>query len=455
MDGAHLNVSHYVDVVKEQLLSAWAVAKPTALAASDAAFTAATGAADFLEPMSAKVMVAQAQLHDYVVRLSAVPAVQEVLESISEVGVVQDVAHATLGQRKLAPESLLWVLLLVIGFALLTFLIVPKAKLAVWGFFYFFLARDKKPCKPTDMKIDKSSPNCKRMKIVFIRHGESQWNSVFNKGWKIFLPIRLVRALIKEASMVFQRDSLFYDSPLNAQGIQQGWDLLAFLASQPPGCREPGTCHKPVEQLQVEDIVSIIMGDAGESVVASSILRRAISTVLLALSPRLLKSTFAKDRVHLMTSLQEISRNVDTLSITRSRTTPKVPVDEARMKNMGDLMSHWYKTRLDSRQNSGNKTLGTKADKRQRQFVKWVFEQRDVDCIIVGGHSLWFREFFKSFMPKSSVHTAKTAKMVNRGVVAFDLYRTVQHGTEVIRIPPESIKEIYGGFEGKAKKKKG
>ena len=87
------------------------------------------------------------------------------------------------------------------------------------------------------------------------------------------------------------------------------------------------------------------------------------------------------------------------------------------------------------------------ADKRQRQFVKWVFEQRDVDCIIaprqhwllllymqdclavcfnhfminrqlqlttryspnwlikaayssfdpkVGGHSLWFREFFKS-----------------------------------------------------------
>lgn len=58
-------------------------------------------------------------------------------------------------------------------------------------------------------------------------------------------------------------------------------------------------------------------------------------------------------------------------------------------------------------------------------------------------------------MPKSSVHTAKTAKMVNCGVVAFDLYRTVQHGTEVIRIPPESIKEIYGGFEGKAKKKKG
>lgn len=30
-----------------------------------------------------------------------------------------------------------------------------------------------------------------------------------------------------------------------------------------------------------------------------------------------------------MTSLQEISRNVDTLSITRARTIPRVPVDEA------------------------------------------------------------------------------------------------------------------------------
>ena len=108
-------------------------------------------------------------------------------------------------------------------------------------------------------------------------------------------------------------------------------------------------------------------------------------------------------------------RNVDTLAVTRARTVPKVPADEAqkgtagscscqesgffgtalflfprskaKIKNMGDLMtlgsqellypscntvaasyacwsylrSHWYKTRLDHRQNSGNKTLGMKA----------------------------------------------------------------------------------------------
>lgn len=55
-------MAHYADVVKERVSTAWDLAKPTALAAYDAALTAATGAADRLEPMSAKVMVMQAGL---------------------------------------------------------------------------------------------------------------------------------------------------------------------------------------------------------------------------------------------------------------------------------------------------------------------------------------------------------------------------------------------------------
>lgn len=138
--------------------------------------------------------------------------------------------------------------------------------------------------------------------------------------------------------------------------------------------------------------------------------------------------------------------------MTPARAVPKVPPHEAKMKNFGDLMTHFYRTRLDKRFNMGNKTLSMKANKRQDQFVKWVFQQKDsqVDCIVVLGHSLWFREFFKSFMPKASQHVAKTAKMVNCGVIAFDLYQQGQ----VIRIPPESVKEVYGGFEVKKSKSK-
>eukprot|EP00913_Durusdinium_trenchii_P028133 g26377.t1 len=393
-------VAQLAQVAQEQLLSAWAMLGPVSSKASEAFVLAGKQ----MEPLQSTVMAAQVQLHDYVLRLSSVLAV----------GMVQDLAHASLGQRKLAPELLLWIFLSLVALALLVLLVVPKAKLAVWGFFYFFLARHWAGINLRAVVW---------LRIVFIRHGESQWNSVFNKGWKIFLPFRLVRALIKEAFMLFQRDSLFYDSPLNDQG------LLERL--EPPGCREPGTCHKPVEQLQVEDIVSIIMGDAGDSLLAAWLMEGQ-------------SSTFAKDRVHLMTALQDRCRNVDTLSITRARTVPKVPVDEAKMKNMGDLMTLG---RDDHRQNAGNKTLGMKADKRQKQFVKWVLEQKDIDCIIVAGHSLWFREFFKSFMPKSSTHAAKTTKMVNCGVVAFDLYRTVQHSTEVIRALVEDAgnEQVFGG----------
>mmetsp|Transcript_18928 Transcript_18928/g.39381 ORF Transcript_18928/g.39381 Transcript_18928/m.39381 type:complete len:174 (+) Transcript_18928:217-738(+) len=172
---------------------------------------------------------------------------------------------------------------------------------------------------------------------------------------------------------------------------------------------------------------------------------------MICLSPRLLKTSPQKDKIVLMTSLQEISRNVDTLALTPARSLPQVPAAEAAMRNMGDLMSHFYRTRLEKRWNEGNKTIKRKAYKRQEQFVSWVFDQTDnTDCIIVCGHSLWFREFFKSYLPKACVHVAKTSKMVNCGVVAFDLYKDSQ----VLRINPDSVKEVYGGFEVKGKHKK-
>eukprot|EP00415_Alexandrium_ostenfeldii_P001473 UN1473 len=250
--------------------------------------------------------------------------------------------------------------------------------------------------------------------------------------------------------MLFEQDSLFIDSPLSAVGIQQGWDLLTFLAAQKAGCLTQGAASRTVAELDVPDLVSIIRGDQGESIVVSSILRRSISTGLICLSPRLLK-TPQKDKLVLMTSLQEISRNVDTLTLTPARKLPQVPAAEAAMRSMGDLMGHFYRTRLDSKLNEGNKTLKMKAIKRQEQFVNWAFDKKDhVDCIIVSGHSLWFREFFKSYLPKACDSLAKTNKMVNCGCIAFDLYKDSQ----VIRINPASVKTIYGGFEVKGKHKK-
>uniref|UniRef100_A0A6T0R787 Uncharacterized protein n=1 Tax=Alexandrium monilatum TaxID=311494 RepID=A0A6T0R787_9DINO len=382
--------------------------------------------------------------------LAARPPVEGALTALAGTPLVQELASRLLGHQDVQPVNLLSFILSLVLIYLIFLTIVPKARLATWSVWYFLASGDKKTRKPDDAAMNFNSPSCRRMKVVFIRHGESEWNAVFNKGSKLTLPIRLVRALVKEALMLFDQDSLFIDSPLSKVGINQGWDLLTFLAAQKAGCLTPGMASRPAAELEVCDLVSIIRGDAGESVVVSSILRRAVSTGMLCLSPRLLK-TPQKDKIVLMTSLQEISRNVDTLALTPSRSLPQVPAAEASLKNMGDLMSHFYRTRLEKKWNMGNKTLKQKAKQRQEQFVNWVFEQKDsVDCIIVCGHSLWFREFFKSYLPKACIHTAKTSKMVNCGCVAFDLYKDSQ----VLRINPASIKEVYGGFETKGKHKK-
>jgi len=357
------------------------------------------------------------------------------------------------GAAEITPSALLSVILVLLLCALVLLSFIPKARLAMWGGWYFIASADKKTNKPNDHQVNYSDKSCKRMKVVFIRHGESEWNYIFNKGSFLEFPGRLVRALINEGLMLFQQDSVFFDSPLSSAGITQAWDLLTFLASQKNGCENQGSHMLPVAELSTPDIVSIIRGDVGISVVASSILRRAISTGIIGLSARLLK-TQPKDKLVLMTALQEISRNVDTLSLIPARSKPRTPVAEANLQNIGDFMSHFYRSRLDQAWNFGNKDRKMKARGRQDEFNKWLFQQ-SVDCVIVCGHSLWFKEFFKSFLPKACDHPAKKYKIVNCGVVAFDIYKTdsLTYGN-VLRINPDSIKEVYGGFEIKGKKNK-
>jgi len=373
--------------------------------------------------------------------------VEAALSSLLATQSVQGLAMVLFGTQEMPPVTLLSILLGLLLSYIIFLIVIPKGRVALWGFWYFLVSGDNKTRKPDDDPFQMDSPGCKRMKVIFIRHGESDWNAVFNVGSKALLPIRLAQGLIREAFMVFDQDSLFIDSPLSDIGIQQAWDLMTFLAAQPAGTADPS---RPCKELEIADLVSIIRGDVGESILVSSILRRAISTGLIALSPRLLKTSPQKDKMILMTSLQEISRNVDTLSLTPARQLPQCPSKEADMKNMGDLMTHFYRTRVDRKHNEGNKTLKQKAIRRQEQFNKWVFDQK-ADTIIVAGHSIWFREYFKSFLPKVSKHVAKTSKIANGGVIAFDLYKDSK---SVLRIDQQSIKEVYGGFEVKGKHKK-
>jgi hypothetical protein len=92
---------------------------------------------------------------------------------------------------------------------------------------------------------------------------------------------------------------------------------------------------------------------------------------------------------------------------------------------------------------------------RLQEFCEWVFS----DCspatlaptVIVAGHSLWFRTFFQAYLPHTAYHECKSLKIVNCGVVMFELEMLEDGGGgATYRIDADSVQSLYGGFEKKA-----
>lgn len=79
---------------------------------------------------------------------------------------------------------------------------------------------------------------------------------------------------------------------------------------------------------------------------------------------------------------------------------------------------------------------------RIREFVRWTFSQEETK-IVVSGHSLYFRWFFRMHLPHGLQHVAKKKKISNGGVVAFDLVQDSEGRTMIL---PASITSVYLGF---------
>ena len=99
---------------------------------------------------------------------------------------------------------------------------------------------------------------------------------------------------------------------------------------------------------------------------------------------------------------------------------------------------------FDASRNAGQKPIGRVASDSMREFAAWAMNQ-DADVVVAGGHSIWFREFFKTYLPFDSECLGKKKKIVNCGMVSFDLTFGVhpEHG-EMYAV--ENVREIYGGF---------
>ncbi len=272
----------------------------------------------------------------------------------------------------------------------------------------------------------------KRKTIVFIRHGESAWNEIFNRRFDLTFPGRLFGSVAREIVKLFTCDSVFLDSPLSEVGLAQARALRERLRGDAERRRRG--------EGEADATMDCVLGVRGKCVIASSNLRRAVNTTVHALWCRLANGG-ASERVVIHSALQEVARNVDTYALA-SKKGELVPTPTLAKEL--DVAAIDARALFDASRNAGQKPIGRVASDSMREFAAWAMNQ-DADVVVAGGHSIWFREFFKTYLPFDSECPGKKKKIVNCGVVSFDLTFGVhpEHG-EMYAV--ENVREIYGGF---------
>lgn len=286
---------------------------------------------------------------------------------------------------------------------------------------------DKVWAKQPDADLIKGA-ECRTKRIIFIRHGESDWNEVFNRGFGPSFFVRLAKAIVREILLLWTCDSVFIDSPLSELGISQAQAMDKFLKSDDHSKRD-------------EDLIALLNGSRGvdSSVVVCSNLRRALATCCVGLQARLQKTG---ERVLVLSALQEISRNIDANSLAHANSLPDLHACiNAAWKGFNPL------TVFETTLNAGNKPVFGSGLARMQAFNEWASNREEDTIVVCAGHSLWFRCFFQTYLPLSSTHEAKKKKLVNCGITSFDLSRAMYNGNPMYRIEPESIKVLYGGFK--------
>jgi hypothetical protein len=268
-----------------------------------------------------------------------------------------------------------------------------------------------------------------RRRVYFIRHAESQWNAMFNRGisWKMLWII--IKSLYDEFLMLPTGDSVFMDSPLSQRGIAQALQLRQWIESA------------------VDDEHANLYRNLNKPfIIASSNLRRAISTASIGLSKRLIGKA-AHEVLLVNSALQESTRNIDGISLLPEQSGQlQVSLLEKSSPEISDVSSFLDKTGVDGQWNDGNRPLiQGNVYQRFTAFNNWVLNETSHESsLVVCGHSLWLKEYMKCFLPKNSKILAKSKKISNCGILAFDL---VEFKGKCF-VDPSSVQLIRGSYEG-------
>ena len=259
-------------------------------------------------------------------------------------------------------------------------------------------------------------------------------------------------------SALDRRNSFFVDAPLSEKGLEQVEELRKFLNE----VNNPFLTDAEVKTLRTKH-VDVLRGDAVDgkteeakkSIIVTSNLRRAAHTAAIAFMDRFERT---KEKLMVNDALQEMARNVDAFALAGDAfdAVPYTGITNVA-KDKGTLKTILEETvKFNVESNAGNKGIRRRGATDCLRFAQWATSPnavpKECETIIATGHSIYFREFFKLFLPSSSEHDAKSKKIVNCGVIAFEL-KKYEHEKEGVffSIDEKSIETVYGGFVQKGK----
>ena len=176
--------------------------------------------------------------------------------------------------------------------------ILFKSRLYARGIAHMVLSREKKNWPKQRGNGVPVGNNIITKRIVFIEHGESTWNQVFNRGFGYRFPFRLFEGVLTEVVGLLSRSSFFFDAPLSDLGNLEAKKLRSFLTS-----KEDGPVGKDADALA---------GVKGTSILVTSNLRRAAQTMAVAFWDRV---AVTGEKIYVLSCLQEMARNVDTCAL--------------------------------------------------------------------------------------------------------------------------------------------
>ena len=282
--------------------------------------------------------------------------------------------------------------------------LLRKARLYALGLLAMAVGRDKRwRSRRVDARTVRAARLVDTKRLVFVRHGESEWNRIFNVGPKALAPFKLAIALVREAALLLRGDpgSVFLDAPLTTLGLEQAQAVAAVLRGPPAG---------PAAALEL----ATLRGDATAprtSVVVSSNLRRAAQTAALAFQHRLRGG----EAVRVLSCLQEISNNVDAVALAPPGAAPDLPRVPAPLRGPGAF---------DGAGNLGTKPPRGDGRRRLEAFCAYALAA-DEGCVVAVGHSPWFPSFFDDV----SRATRPTSRASRRSATAASSPATSSRGS--------------------------